>query len=140
MPPPSFPHHLSLLYLPLGVLCSLVPPLLLAICSLYHKRVQQLNLTLNRCKMVLGTFYIDAFKQHGTQQLSVVSIYMSIAGASREECMAAKSRYLITLMPKVMDIFEAISIVIIEPMRLLERGIEVCCLSCLGVLVFGLCC
>lgn len=79
----------------------------------------------SRCRMVLCTFYVDAFEQHGSRQASVVGIYMGIAGASREEYQAANSRYLLALVPKTMDLHEAIRTVIVHPMQLLERGFPV---------------
>ncbi len=92
---------------------------------LYNNRMQALRMSRKQCRMVLCTFYIDAFEHQRTRNASVVGVYMSFANASKEECLAAHHRYLLCLVPKHMDVFEAIRAIIIRPMRLLERGFPV---------------
>ena len=77
------------------------------------------------CRLILPIFYIDAFEQNRSRNRSVVGIYMSFANASMEETEAAESRYLLCLVPLNVDLFDALRLVIIAPMRLLERGYDV---------------
>jgi hypothetical protein len=70
-------------------------------------------------------FYLDAFEQSRSRQVSVVGIYMSLANMPRAEYQRANSRVLLALVPKRLNLFDAIWLVIIGPMRLLEQGVDI---------------
>ncbi len=92
---------------------------------LFRARARAQGRRPGQCRMVLPTFYIDVFEQARSRNASVEGIYMSFANAPTSEHRAASSRILLCEVPPGCDLFEALRIVVIEPMRLLERGIDV---------------
>ncbi len=72
------------------------------------------------CCMVLPVFYIDAFEQAQLRHASVEGIYMSFTNSPTAEHCSANLRVLLCEVPTGCDVFEAIQIIIIEQMQLLE--------------------
>ena len=77
------------------------------------------------CRLILPVFYIDGHVQNPSRSASVTGIYMTLANAGKKEMHSAESRILLCELPKGVDEIEAIRVVIVRPMRLLERGFDV---------------
>lgn len=92
---------------------------------LFKARARAQGKLLDRCAMVLPMFFIDAHEQQRSRHASVEGIYMSFANAPTAEHRTAKSRVLLCQVPTGCDVFEAVQIVIVQQMRLLERGVDV---------------
>jgi hypothetical protein len=66
----------------------------------------------------------DVFEQARSHHASVEGIYMSFTNAPTTEHHTANSRILLCEVPTGCNVFEAIHIIIIEQMQLLEQGIN----------------
>lgn len=97
----------------------------LIVFRMFITRAKAQHLNPYDCKMVLPVIYCDGFEQSRSRNASVEGIYMSFANASMEEQMSAESRILLCEVPTGCDLMEAFNIVVVEQMRLLERGIDI---------------
>jgi hypothetical protein len=95
------------------------------VCRLFKVRARAQGKTLKRIAMVLPIFYIDTFKQAQSQHASVKGIYMSFTNTPTKEHCTANLHILLCQVLTGCDIFEAVWTMIIEPMHLLERGIDI---------------
>jgi hypothetical protein len=104
---------------------STTPFVLSGVGRLFKLRCKAQGQDWRKCRMILPILYVDGFEQHRSRKASVEGIYMALANMSKEELLSKESRTLLCEVPPGCDLKEAINIVVVDAMRLLERGINV---------------
>jgi hypothetical protein len=89
------------------------------------QHAQQHNKDPDQCRLLLPVYYLDAFEQSCTRQKSVIRIYMAFTNMPHAEYKTTASRVLLTLIPKTINLWNAVHHIIVKPTQLLEQGVDI---------------